>query len=144
MKVLQLLIYVGNGTKGEVGFIGGIIIFMKNKFIFWVAISTVVMLTFPWLIITFVKGDVGMAACLLLFFAINPIYFIFIGIIAGKCIRKLWGLPLVSAILFLSGTWMFFDMGETAFLIYAGIYFILGIIAMLISGWIYGILERMA
>ena len=112
------------------------ITFMKNKFVFWLVISAIVMLAFPWLIITFVKSDAGMAACFLLFFAVNPIYSVFMGVIAGKNIRNLWSLPFITAILFVSGAWIFFDMGEAAFIMYAGIYLILGITAMLISAFI--------
>ena len=39
----------------------------------------------------------------------------------------------VSTLLFLIGTWIFFDMGETAFILYAAVYLALGIAAMLIS-----------
>lgn len=109
---------------------------MKNKFVFWLVISAIVMLAFPWLVITFVKSDAGMAACFLLFFAVNPIYSVFMGVIAGTNIRNLWGLPFITAILFVFGTWTFFDMGESAFIMYAGIYLIFGITAMLISAFI--------
>ena len=32
------------------------------------------MLVFPWLAVTFVKSDGGMAVCFILFFALNPIW----------------------------------------------------------------------
>ena len=106
---------------------------MKKNIILWLAASAVVMLAFPWLAVTFVKGDAGMAVCFLLFFAVNPIYCVIAGTFAGKDMRQLWSLPLVSAALFLVGTWIFFDMGETAFILYAAVYLALGIAAMLIS-----------
>ena len=74
-----------------------------------------------------------MAVCFLLFFAVNPLYSVIIGAFAGKDIRHLWSLPAISAVLFLIGTWIFFDMGETAFILYAAVYLALGIAAMLIS-----------
>ena len=40
---------------------------MKKNIILWMAASAVVMLAFPWLAVTFVKGDAGMAVCFLLF-----------------------------------------------------------------------------
>ncbi len=55
---------------------------MKNNFIFWFIISTVIMLVLPWLAISFVKGDAGMAVCFILFFAINPLYSVMIGVFA--------------------------------------------------------------
>lgn len=91
------------------------------------------MLILPWLAASFVNGDAGMAACIVLFFAINPIYFIIMGVFAGKNMKNLWGMPIISAILFLFGSWIFFDMGQRAFIMYAGIYLILGISVMLIS-----------
>ena len=106
---------------------------MKQSIILWMAASAVVMLAFPWIAVTFVKGDTGMAICFLLFFAVNPLYSVLIGTFVGKDIRHLWSLPVISAVLFLIGTWVFFDMGETAFILYAAVYLALGIAAMLIS-----------
>lgn len=109
---------------------------MKKTFILWLAVSAVIMLALPWLAVTFVKGDAGMAACFVLFFAVNPIYSVIIGNFAGKDMKHLWSLPVISAVLFLAGTWVFFDMGETAFILYAVVYLALGIVAMLISMFI--------
>ncbi len=109
---------------------------MKKNIILGIVVSTVVMLMFPWLAVTFVKGDVGMAACLFLFFSVNPLYSVIIGVFTGKNIRHLWSLPIISAMLFLIGTWIFFDMGETAFILYAVVYLVLAIVAMLISMFI--------
>ena len=109
---------------------------MKKSIILWLAASAVVMLAFPWLAVTFVKGDAGMAVCFLLFFAVNPLYTVIIGAFAGKDVKHLWSLPVISAVLFLIGTWIFFDMGETAFILYAAVYLVIGIMAMLISMFI--------
>lgn len=106
---------------------------MKNNIIPWVIISLVIMLALPWLAVSFVKGDAGMAVCFILFFAINPIYSVILGVFAGKNIKRLWGMPVISAVLFLLGSWIFFSMGERAFILYAGVYLILGIAAMTIS-----------
>lgn len=106
---------------------------MKKNIILWLAASVAVMLAFPWLAVTFVKGDAGMAVCFLMFFAVNPLYSVLIGAFAGKDVKHLWSFPIVSAVLFLIGTWIFFDMGETEFILYAVVYLVLGIVAMLIS-----------
>ena len=106
---------------------------MKNNFILWFIISMVIMLILPLLAISFVKVDAGMAVCFILFFAVNPIYSVIMGVFAGKNIERLWGMPVVSAVLFLLGSWIFFSMSEKAFLLYAGVYLILGIAAMTIS-----------
>ncbi|MCI9139220.1 MAG: hypothetical protein HFI78_05830 [Lachnospiraceae bacterium] len=106
---------------------------MKKIGILWLTISIVIMLILPWLAVTFVKDDGGMAISFLLFFGLNPIYSIIIGAFAGKDMKHLWNLPVISAILFLMGTWIFFDMGEMAFVMYMVIYLIIGILAMLVS-----------
>ena len=106
---------------------------MKQNIILWLAASMAVMLVLPWFAVTFVNGDAGMVVCFLLFFAVNPLYSVIIGAFAGKDIRHLWSLPVISAVLFLIGTWIFFDMGETAFILYAAVYLALGIVTMLIS-----------
>jgi hypothetical protein len=106
---------------------------MKKNIILWLAVSAVVMLALPWLAVTFVKGDAGMAACFVLFFALNPLYSVILGVFAGKDVKHLWSLPVISAVLFLIGTWIFFDMGEMAFVLYAVVYLALGIVTMLIS-----------
>ena len=106
---------------------------MKKKYIMWLILSIVVTILLPWAAVTFVKGDAGMAACFLLFFAVNPLYSIVIGIFAGRNLKEMWSLPVISAVLFLLGAWIFFNMGESAFLMYAGIYLVIGIVAMFVS-----------
>ncbi len=100
------------------------------------------MLLLPWMAVTFVKGDGGMAVCFLLFYVVNPIFSVVIGNSSGKSIRYLWGLPVISAVLFLGGTWIFFDMGETAFILYAAVYLILGMVSMLISDFVRRKIQR--
>lgn len=69
-------------------------------------------------------------------FGVNPLFSIFSGILAGSDVKKLWVLPIVTAGVFILGVWIFFDMGEPAFLLYSSAYLVIGIIAMLISGFI--------
>lgn len=52
------------------------------------------------------------------------------GVFAGKGLKALWSLPILTPALFVLGTWAFFGMGEPAFLLYAGIYLILGMISV--------------
>lgn len=106
-----------------------------KKFIVWTILAILLMIGCPWLAVEF-AGSAGMAVCFILFFAINPVFSAVCGIFAGKNIKQLWALPIITAGLFLVGTWLFFDMGETAFLLYAGCYLIIGIIAMLISAYL--------
>lgn len=111
----------------------GVYNIMKKQFMLGIMVSEIVMLILPWLAVAFVKGDNAMAVCFILFYVVNPIHSIIAGIYAGKDSRDLWGIPLISAILFLIGTWISFGMGENAFIIYAAVYLILGVLAMLAS-----------
>lgn len=106
---------------------------MKKNLLIWSAVSAVVMLLLPGLTVAVVKSDAAMAVCFLLFFAVDPIYSVVTGAVAGRNIKEMWALPIISSALFLIGTWIFFDMAESAFVLYAGIYLVFGIAAMLIS-----------
>ena len=87
-----------------------------------------VTLLLPWLAVTFIPGDAGMAACLILFFAVNPLLAIGMGALAGLRRQGEW--PVAVAAGFLLGAWLLFSPGETAFLIYAGVYLALGLAVM--------------
>ncbi len=104
-----------------------------KKYLIWTAVSALVMLGLPWAAVTFVRGDAGMAVCLLLFFAVDPVWSAAVGAAAGNEPARLWSLPVLSAALFLAGTWLVFTMGEPAFLLYAAVYLILGLAAMAVS-----------
>lgn len=106
---------------------------MKRNVTVWLILSATIMLLLPWLAVTFIKAHGGMAACLALLFGINPIYSVVVGVFAGKNSNQLWHLPIISALLFLLGTWLFFDMGEMAFVLYMAVYLVLSILAMLIT-----------
>ena len=69
----------------------------------------------------------------ILFFAVNPVYSALAGFFAGKQVKTFWWIPLLNALLFVCGAWLFFDLGESAFFIYASIYLALGLIAMIIT-----------
>ena len=103
-----------------------------KKLISWTILTALLMVGCPFLAVTF-AGSAGMAVCFLLFFAVNPIYSIFCGAFAGRDIKTLLSLPILNALLFLAGVWLFFEPGEPAFLLYACCYLAIGITAMLIS-----------
>ena len=100
-----------------------------KKLLLWTALAALLTIGCPWLAVSF-AGTAGMAVCFLLFFAVNPVFSAVCGIFAGRSIKQLWSLPLIVATLFLAGVWLFFEMGEPAFLLYAGTYLVIGLIAM--------------
>ena len=109
-----------------------------RKLVFWILVSALVMLILPWLAVSFVKGDNGMAVCFILFYLGNPIYSLLAGVYAGKDRKDrkdLWIVPIITAVLFLAGAWSIFDKNETVFVLYALIYLLLGIAAMFVSGF---------
>ncbi len=110
---------------------------MKKPLILTCTVICGVMLVLPWLTVMLIQSGMAMSICLLLFFAVDPLCSIFTGVTAGKHLRKLWWIPLMNAAAFLAGTWICFEPGETAFLLYAAIYFVLGTAAMLLSAWIH-------
>ena len=106
-----------------------------KKLITWTILAILLMIGCPWLSVKF-AGSAGMAICFILFFAVNPMFSVVCGVSAGKDIKRLWSLPIIVAMLFLVGVWMFFELGEPAFLLYCGCYLFIGIIAMLMSAFI--------
>ena len=98
-----------------------------------IAISVVVMYLLPAAVAKFSTECAGMALCMLLFFIINPAYSVITGIISGRNFKQRWYLPVISALLFLAGTWTFFDATEMWFIAYAAVYLILSFIAATIT-----------
>ena len=89
----------------------------------------------PWAAVTFLPADAGMAAVLLLFFGADPVVSILTGAAAGRRPDRLWPLPLLFPLLCLLGAWIFLGgrSFDPAFLLYAAVYLILGLAAMLLS-----------
>ncbi|MCI8667448.1 MAG: hypothetical protein HFG82_12430 [Dorea sp.] len=107
---------------------------MKRAMFFWLLVSAIVMLGLPWLANNFVSADAGMAVCFLLFFVVNPIYAVIVGIFAGKDMKCLWMQPIVTVILFLLGVVVFLGGDVRSFVTYAIVYLVLGILAAMFSG----------
>lgn len=90
-----------------------------------------VMLGLPWLAVTFLRGDAGMAACFALFFAVDPLLAVIFGVLAG--LRREWWWPAAMAAAFVLGAWLVFAPGEMAFLLYAGFYLVIGVVVMALT-----------
>lgn len=102
---------------------------MKKNIAVVIAVS-VVMFLCPWAAVTFAPGDAGMAICFVLFFGLNPLCSLYVGIYAGLAVKGRWYLPLVNAAVFLLSAWVLFTPAETAFLGYAIAYLAVSMIAM--------------
>ncbi len=100
-----------------------------KKALILIGISLFLFLVCPWLTVLF-AGMNGMAICLILFFVVNPLFFIIEGILCGFKLNREWWLPVVSAVVYLLSTWLLFEMLEMAFIIYAGLYLAVGAVAM--------------
>ena len=79
------------------------------------------------------SGWNAMGVCFLLFFGVDPVFSAVCGAFAGRDIKKMWMLPMIVSALYLAGVWLFFEMGEPAFLIYGAAYLVIGVLSMLIS-----------
>ncbi len=125
-------VFPNNGTTNQI--LIKVCDYMK-KAITWIVLAILLMIGCPWLAVTF-AGSAGMAICFILFFALNPLFSAVCGVFAGKNIKQLWILPIITAGLFLAGTWLFFAMGEPAFMLYCVCYLVIGIVAMLMSAFV--------
>lgn len=108
----------------------------NRKLIRWIGITLAVMFILPFTVAKLASECAGMALCMILFLIINPIYSMILGIVAGRDIKTLWNLPLISAVVFLAGAWLFFDIHEPWFIAYAAIYLCIGVVTMLITKYI--------
>lgn len=92
-----------------------------------------VTITLPALTIWVISAEAGMLVCMILFFAVNPIFSVALGIFSGRNIEKRWYLPVFFAVAFLICTILIFETIDIAFFIYMLAYLILGAGAMLIT-----------
>lgn len=105
---------------------------MKRNIIALILIG-IVMFVCPWAAVTFAPGDAGMAVCFLLFFGLNSLCSLYVGIYAGMNVKTRWYLPIVNAAAFLLSAWILFDPTEQVFKGYAIAYLILGLLSMVVT-----------
>ena len=107
-----------------------------TKIIIFASVVIGVTLVLPLVVIMAAPADFGMGFCMLLFFAANPLLSIGVGILAGTEIKKLWWMPVVSAICFA----IFFSFVIFEFVVelyvYSVIYALLGATAMALTALI--------
>ncbi len=88
-----------------------------------------VMLFLP-LLASFLPGKAVFAIAVLLFMAVDPLSALCIGIAAGRHIRRLWYVPLLTAALYWVGAALFITGGNTTIWVYAVAYLLIGTAAM--------------
>ena len=95
---------------------------MTMKKIFpWLIASAAILLALPWLAVTFVA---------------KPHLCNLHRSIRRQGYKKFWVLPVITALFFLAGAWWFLELGESDFILYALVYLILGMAAMLLSQFV--------
>lgn len=102
-----------------------------KKNLFAVLTIFIVMVLFPWATVLFAPHDAGMAICFVLFFGVNAMFSLFVGIFAGLAVKQRWFFPLVNSVVFLLGVWTVFDWGNPDFYGYAIAYLAVAFVAML-------------
>ena len=107
-----------------------------RKVVVSMVIILCVLFFMPLIAVKVVSGDCGMGLCFILFYLVNPMLSVFMGIYSGLDIKKLWYIPLVLGVVFVLSMWIIFDMGETDFILYGIGYFVIGVIVMLITATI--------
>ena len=98
-----------------------------------IAAMLIVMFVFPWAAVTFAPGDAGMAMCFILFFGVNSMESLYVGIYSGMRIKQRWYLPFFNSALFLLGVWAVFEWGNPDFYGYALAYTALSVLTMLVT-----------
>ena len=109
---------------------------MKTKIMLFTAEVIVFMFLLPLAIISFSPADIGMGLCMILFFAVDPLLSIGIGILAGSEIKRTWWMPILNSLLFP----LLFSLAVTEFIselfVYSLIYAGIGVVAMLLTALI--------
>lgn len=104
-----------------------------KKNLWALAAIVVVMFGCPWAAVTFAPEDAGMAICFLLFFGLNPLCSLYVGIWSGMAVKQRWFLPLVNSAAFLLSAWLLFTWLEPAFTGYAIAYLAVSLLAMVVT-----------
>jgi len=73
---------------------------MKNKILIYIITILLILLVIPFIAINTIKPNDGLGFLLLMFFIINPITSIFIGILSENDIKKFWWMPIAFSTFF--------------------------------------------
>lgn len=110
---------------------------MANKNISCTMVAAVIMLLVPYLVNSLIvnMGFDPLGTFIVLFYVVNPLTAIGIGVYSGMSVKSLWIQPLFVSVLFLAGMSILFGTVAFDFIYYAQIYLILGYFAMLFIAW---------
>ena len=104
-----------------------------KKNIWAILVILLVMFGLPGATVAFASHDAGMAIMFILFFGVNSMESLYVGIYSGMAVRQRWYLPFLNAALFLLGVWTVFDWGNPDFYGYAIAYLAIAVLTMLIT-----------
>lgn len=113
--------------------------FLKRMIII-ILMLVAVMFAVPLILLNTVKPDAQVFVCLLLFFSVNPVVCILLGVISAFDLKHFWYTPLLVAVMF----WIFssviyrqiFPYG------YSALYFIICLVSMLITVLIHYVIKN--
>lgn len=109
----------------------------KHPLLFGTLLSAAVMIALPVCVFSFGTEVTGMMLILTVWFVVDPIWSILIGMYAGSDAAKRWPLPLISGALFVPGCWMGLSDYSADFLVYAGAYIFIAAAAMLVTALVH-------
>ncbi len=106
---------------------------MAKKIITVISIMLAVLLIAPLAVLNFANPMDAMGLMFLLFFVVNPGAAVLVGALAGGAVKKMWWSPLLFAAMFLSCCWLVLQEVVLDLVVYAVIYLLLGMIAMVVT-----------
>ncbi len=102
-----------------------------NHTIKWILITILYMFFLPWVI---VSSTNSLAFVFVLLYIANPFFSIYLGYISGMQTKKMWFIPILSAVFFILGVLVLFDSSEIKYFYYYAIgYLITGLLSMFFS-----------
>ena len=108
---------------------------LKSKLILALTIELVVLPALPLVAVKLSDPLDTMGLMMILFFIVNPAASVTVNLFTGKDVKKLWWIPILFAIVFLSSYWVALEEIVWDLSIYAAIYMLLGFLTMAFS-WI--------
>ena len=115
---------------------------MAKRILAVISIMLAVLLIAPLAVLNFANPMDGMGLMFLLFFAINPVASIIVGILSGRAVKKMWWTPLLFSAMFLLCCWLALQEVVWDLLVYAVIYLLLGTIAMTVTKVVAGLTAK--